>query len=98
MDKWNIDVAHELYAPLEGRLPIRVLQILPGKSSEPLQCRLVATTIEEAQQQFEATSYTWGSPEDPQTIDCNGVPLKIQQNAFDMLKHLRQSDQLCTCF
>ncbi|CAI6339315.1 unnamed protein product [Periconia digitata] len=96
MDSWNSEVARDLYAPLQGVLPIRLLEISPGSASESLHCRLIPTTIEAAQGQFEATSYTWGSPVDPCTIDCNGYPLKIQQNAYYMLMHLRQRDQLRT--
>ncbi|PVI03648.1 HET-domain-containing protein [Periconia macrospinosa] len=96
MESWNRDVAHCLYAPLVGALPFRLLEVFPGTASDPLVCRLIPTTIQDAQAKYEATSYTWGAPANPETIDCDGAPLKIQQNAFHMLNDLRLPDRIRT--
>jgi len=93
MESWNCQVAATLYAPLQGTLPLRILTLLPGRRGDPIRCRLNPTTVEEADQQYEATSYTWGSPENPVTIECDSLPLKIQQNAFHMLSDLRLPDK-----
>lgn len=65
----------------------------PGTGADPVVCRLVSTHLSDAVKQYEATSYTWGSPEDPEIIDCDGIALKIQKNAFHMLLDLRLTDR-----
>ncbi|KAI1501673.1 heterokaryon incompatibility protein-domain-containing protein [Biscogniauxia marginata] len=93
MERWNLDVAPFLYLPLEGHQPFRLLLVHPGLPDEPLVTELIVTTLDKSEGQYEATSYTWGSPEDPPCIICNDVKLRIQRNAFDMLRDLRLPDQ-----
>ncbi|KAK0710136.1 heterokaryon incompatibility protein-domain-containing protein [Lasiosphaeria miniovina] len=92
MDFWNLHLAHDLYKPLEGTLPLRVLQLHPGPVSAPIKCELIVTQLEQIENEYEATSYTWGSPADPLLIECNGLAMRIQRNAFDMLAHIRHPD------
>ncbi|KAI1128964.1 hypothetical protein F5Y10DRAFT_162906 [Nemania abortiva] len=92
MDKWNAEIASSLYQPLTGDLPLRLLVIQPGKLDEPLATELVPTTLDEAQGCYDATSYTWGSPEDPELIRCGGSQLWVQRNAFHMMLDLRRPD------
>ena len=96
MESWNRDVAKQIYAPLAGDLPLRVLELEPGASGDPLRCRLIATNIDQIKGRYEATSYTWGAPVDPETIECDGLPLKIQKNAFAMLNDFRLPDKVRT--
>ncbi|KAI1173251.1 hypothetical protein F4777DRAFT_589985 [Nemania sp. FL0916] len=93
MDQWNSKIASSLYQPLEGDLPIRLLLIHPGEPSQPLKTELVPTTLENAQGCYDATSYTWGSPETPELINCGDSQLWVQRNAFDMMLDLRRPDR-----
>ncbi|RYP43865.1 hypothetical protein DL768_009613 [Monosporascus sp. mg162] len=93
MEFWNADIVSLLYRPLEGHQPLRLLRLEAGRQGEAIACELVPTTLGDATGQYEATSYRWGSPEDPQTITCNGAHMKIQRNAFSMLEGLRLPDR-----
>ncbi|KAI8626514.1 hypothetical protein F5Y19DRAFT_445920 [Xylariaceae sp. FL1651] len=93
MNVWNSDIAPSLYQALVGDSSFRLLLIYPGETSEPLRTKLIPTTLDEAQGRYDATSYTWGSPENPVLINCNGLRLWVQRNAFDMMLDLRQTDQ-----
>ncbi|KAI0399354.1 hypothetical protein F4802DRAFT_51092 [Xylaria palmicola] len=93
MDKWNAAVAASIYQPLEGELPIRLLLIHPGQPDEPLRTELVPTTLDEARGAYDATSYTWGAPADPEQISCGGARLWVQRNAFHMMLDLRRPDR-----
>ncbi|KAI0173430.1 heterokaryon incompatibility protein-domain-containing protein [Hypoxylon sp. FL1284] len=96
MEKWNADIVSLLYKPLSGSLPIRLLRLHPGKPGEGLKAELVPTSIEEVEGRYEATSYTWGSPVDPQSMTCDGLKVIIQKNAFHMLNDLRRTDMART--
>ncbi|KAI2608974.1 heterokaryon incompatibility protein-domain-containing protein [Hypoxylon fragiforme] len=93
METWNAAVSSLLYKPLSGGLAFRLLHLHPGTPDEDLHAELIPTTIDDVAEQYEATSYTWGSPDNPQRMTCNGISLVIQKNAFDMLKTLRKPDQ-----
>ncbi|KAL2210017.1 hypothetical protein CC79DRAFT_1330437 [Sarocladium strictum] len=93
METWNQNVAADLYAPLQGTLPLRILKVHPGTGDDPIQCDLIPTHLDIVAGAYDATSYTWGSPENPQSIQCNGLTLKVQRNAFDMLMDLRAPDR-----
>ncbi|RYO81924.1 hypothetical protein DL762_006856 [Monosporascus cannonballus] len=93
MESWNADIVSLLYRPLEGHQPLRLLRLQAGRPGEAIACELVPTTLGDARGQYEATSYTWGSPDDPQTISCNGARMKVQRNAFSMLDGLRLPDR-----
>lgn len=93
MESWNADITSLLYRPLEGELPLRLLRLGAGQPGQPIVCELVPTDLGDAAENYEATSYTWGSPENPQTITCNGASMKIQKNAFDMLNGIRWPDR-----
>ncbi|KAM5344460.1 hypothetical protein ACJ41O_012996 [Fusarium nematophilum] len=93
MDHWNSAISSLLYSPLTGEDPLRLLQIHPGQRSDPISCHLIPTHLDDVDKTYIATSYTWGSPENPPQIECNGLSMKIQQNAFDMMTDLRLPDQ-----
>ncbi|KAI0195469.1 hypothetical protein F4808DRAFT_452851 [Astrocystis sublimbata] len=93
MDQWNLDIASTLYKPLEGDLPIRLLIVHPGRGDEPLKTELNPTTLDECQESYDATSYTWGSSENPELINCGDLQIWIQRNAFLMLLDLRRPDK-----
>ncbi|KAL7624188.1 hypothetical protein AAE478_005746 [Parahypoxylon ruwenzoriense] len=93
METWNADIVSSLYQSLEGEMPIRLLRLHPGKRGDSLSADIISTSVAEADSQYEATSYTWGSPIDPQCMTCNGLNVVIQRNAFEMLNDLRLPDQ-----
>ncbi|CAJ2499618.1 Uu.00g024710.m01.CDS01 [Anthostomella pinea] len=81
---------------------IRLLQILPGHYSDPVQCTLSTVSINEVEQQpYEALSYTWGALAGMQWIlvidnDASGRThhggLKVRWNCYNTLKRLRRED------
>ncbi|GAP86951.1 putative heterokaryon incompatibility protein [Rosellinia necatrix] len=93
MYEWNHEIAPVLYQPLEGHLPLRLLLIHPGRPDDPLRTELVPTTIDDAKGSYDATSYTWGLPENPESINCGGSQVWIQRNAFHMILDLRRPDK-----
>ena len=75
---------------------IRILSLLPGDRSAPLQCELHRADVprnvspESASgPTFEALSYVWGDGNLCQRIFCNKSLIKITQSLFDALIHLR---------
>lgn len=76
------------YEPLESPDTIRVLELLPGRDSDRIQCELRRTTRSEAPQ-YEALSYAWGDLSEKTEISCGGSKLEIQKNLYDFLKRLR---------
>lgn len=93
MDKWNSEIASVLYKPLKGHLPLRLLLIRPGEPTEPLSTELVPTTLDKARGSYDATSYTWGAPKNPELIKCGDSQLWVQRNAFHMMLDLRRPDE-----
>ncbi|KAK0615092.1 heterokaryon incompatibility, partial [Bombardia bombarda] len=72
---------------------LRLLLLQPGAPFDPIKCDLVPCQLNDVQHTYDATSYTWGSPEDPPQVECNGLTMKVQRNAFDMLTDLRLCDR-----
>lgn len=95
------------YKPLdEKNAEIRVLRLLPGIDTDPLQGELITVQLStELQIEFEALSYVWGTPANPGTITLrqkhidglrneheeSGV-LAISKNLYEALPYLRFSD------
>ncbi|KAJ2977554.1 hypothetical protein NUW58_g7775 [Xylaria curta] len=93
MDKWNSEIAPSLYQSLEGEYPLRLLIIHPAAPNETLKTELIPTTLDQAQGCYDATSYTWGAPENPELISCGDSQLWVQRNAFHMMLDLRRPDK-----
>lgn len=74
---------------LQGR-QIRVLEILPGGSTDAISCRM--EVIELGNKPFEALSYVWGNPGHTVDIECNGHTMAITVNLADALRRTRLSD------
>ncbi|KAK5655524.1 hypothetical protein OQA88_5455 [Cercophora sp. LCS_1] len=70
----------------------RLVELLPGAASDPIQCRLSEVAIG-TQQAYEAISYCWGPPEDKTNIRCNEKQLKIPSSLARALRGLRWSDR-----
>ena len=75
---------------------IRILSLLPGNRSAPLQCELhradvpgVVSPGGAGGPTFEALSYAWGDGNLCQKLFCNKSAIKITQSLYDALIHLR---------
>ncbi|KAK1752724.1 heterokaryon incompatibility protein-domain-containing protein [Echria macrotheca] len=79
-----------VYSPLDpSTTEIRLLIIHPAQDpSFPLICTLQHARLSETPQ-FEALSYTWGSPIPPCPILLNNKSFSIQENAHAALRRLR---------
>jgi hypothetical protein len=71
---------------------IRVLRLSPGTKGEPIECKLVHTTLD-MPLPYRAISYTWGDPSDLKPIVLDDRILSIGRNAFDVLEQLRSPSE-----
>ncbi len=78
---------------------IRILSLLPGHRSAPLQCELHRADVPgllspggASGPTFEALSYAWGDGNLSQRLFCNNSAIKITQSLFDALIHLRHPE------
>ncbi|MDI1490377.1 MAG: hypothetical protein OHK93_001579 [Ramalina farinacea] len=89
-----------VYKPLSQETSeIRILWLLPGSGTSPIEVRLEHVPFESAGQlQYEAISYAWGPPEDPGTINMKTTSsdiistLSIRRNLYEGLQQLRLED------
>lgn len=72
--------------------PIRLVTIKKGLDSEPIQCLLRTTTLEQSRGLHDALSYCWGCQEDPRRITLNGLPFMETQNLYEALLRIRSSE------
>lgn len=93
------------YSPLDSsRDEVRFIRLLPGKPSHDIQIQIYNFPLNlENPPRYEALSYTWGSPNDRDTItilpdsvrlreDGPEYHLSITHNLFSALRHLRYND------
>ncbi|KAM7215264.1 Heterokaryon incompatibility protein (HET) domain containing protein [Rhypophila decipiens] len=82
------------YTPLDSAGgQIRLLVLLPADDfSAPIACSL-DTAYLDRNPQYEALSYTWGSPGKTHDIALNGVPFTVWENAKAALRRLRYADK-----
>jgi hypothetical protein len=89
------------YLPLnESAGEIRLLHLLPGHFTSPIRVVLESTPFSpDAPPDFEALSYTWGSPENPIDIFVGAsgcYTLAVTQNLAEALPYLRLEDRART--
>lgn len=77
-----------IYDPLPAGPYIRVLILEPGRSRQPIRCRLSTVNLEE-DPDFEAISYVWGRGIKRKKIICNDQRVKITANLLQALIALR---------
>ncbi|KAL5355664.1 heterokaryon incompatibility protein-domain-containing protein [Aspergillus floccosus] len=84
---------HDLiYQNLPEQL-IRVLDLLPGSSQEPVQLDISVVPIE-SPGEYEALWYVWGNPKaDLQTVMCHGVEFNVTANLFEGLTRFRETTE-----
>lgn len=72
----------------------RLVEIQPGKPEDPICCNLFTTRARDSPK-YEALSYTWGNPDDKQSIQCRAAAgdraghLLVTQNCASALRRLR---------
>jgi hypothetical protein len=77
------------YEPLRSTEYFRIINLLPSdKCESAINLRLSEVKFA-GNQDYEALSYTWGSTEDPKSIECDAGTLKITRNCETALRHLR---------
>lgn len=76
------------YIPLTAPRTIRLLELHPGKGSDPVEVSLITKPLSNAPA-FEAISYCWGDPSDRREVICNGCQLSITTSLFTGLEHFR---------
>jgi hypothetical protein len=82
------------YEPLDTTgLEIRVVILKPGTKSAPIECDLEhVPTSKKSRPSYKALSYTWGSPEIRKTIRLRGMTVRVRENLWQALYHLRSPD------
>lgn len=91
---------------ITARVQIRLLHLLPGQESDPLECSLeTVTPFEEPNIEtlvnneshptrrllpYEAISYAWGNVNSEETIVCNGKLLSITSSLAAALRRMRR--------
>lgn len=80
------------YQPLPQDQSIRLLQLLPGKENQKVQCRLQAVSTQSCPK-YEAISYVWGPRKERSHILCNGKLIKIPTNLLHCLQRLRHEKE-----
>ncbi|KAI1372126.1 heterokaryon incompatibility protein-domain-containing protein [Hypoxylon crocopeplum] len=85
---------------LSKSLDVRLLEILPGLPSDKICVQLHHVTLDERNPPpYEALSYTWGSPENPVSIEVASLSthdtyeLHVTQNLATAIIHLRHHDR-----
>ncbi|KAH6683620.1 heterokaryon incompatibility protein-domain-containing protein [Plectosphaerella plurivora] len=79
--------------PTDVALPVRFLQLFPAPSQDAdIQCELCLSSLS-GPDDFEALSYTWGSPENPVTIMVQSHPRQVTQNLAAALRRMRHVDK-----
>jgi hypothetical protein len=76
---------------------IRLLLLKPGLKPSPIECSVENLAIAEARSlKFRALSYTWGPPEETETVLLEGIRVQVRKNLWQALYYLRSADtELC---
>jgi len=76
-----------------GSTEFRVLDVLPGWNGSQIKCHLF-TASSMLEIEYEALSYVWGKPEEPQySIDVNDCSIPVTTNLHNALQSLRYPDK-----
>ena len=81
------------YSPLESPSSIRLLEIKPGESFQPIECRLFERNTNSLPE-YEAISYVWGNDELSKEICCDGKSLRLTNSLEAALRRVRLSDHI----
>lgn len=81
------------YQPLPGDDFIRLVTIHPAAFENDVVVTIEAVAFDDSSPQYEALSYTWGSEDDPGTIQVGTAGLSVTQNLLCAFKHLRRDTE-----
>lgn len=76
-----------VYKPLQPN-EIRLIDLQPGRGSEPLRCRLRSVELT-GNSPYESLSYCWGWNKAEVEIGCDDGVVPVTKNLFSALRHLR---------
>lgn len=91
----EMDAAAEIYrcCPLEDAQSIRLLSVSQTEDFEaPLDCALVAASLDDTSTHYQTISYAWESQQRTQPIQVNGMATLITKNLFCALKRIRERE------
>jgi hypothetical protein len=74
-----------------GRQPFRLIHILPGEFSSPIECYLNHYTLDDCPE-YECLSYCWGLSTDKVPVVCNEATLHITPSLESALHYLRDEN------
>lgn len=77
-----------LYKPLTETDEIRLLELQPGLEDATISCTIRHVKLS-GEPSYEALSYEWGSDDVAKAILVNNHPLKVRDNLWNALIHLR---------
>jgi hypothetical protein len=77
-----------VYKALTHHDEIRILELLPGRSHQPLSRKLKHITLGQ-NHDYEALSYEWGSLQSTEKVRCDSVDIDVTLNLIRALKVLR---------
>ena len=78
------------YKELPGEDYVRIMELLPGKKEDAIQCYLTSELRQDAINNYDAVSYTWGESTDPFGIICCNETLSATTNLVDALREIRE--------
>ena len=91
--------------PLLDQFDIRLLELAPGETADPLKCTLSVERLQGVRgcPPYVALSYVWGSPDRAHELECNEHEVLITETLETALRHLRDRaekrrlwiDQIC---
>jgi hypothetical protein len=78
------------YKPLDRKVDsIRLLKLKEGSDTDDIECEFIHVTFA-SKPKYESLSYTWGSPDDPQTIRVDGCKFVVRENLYWAIRNLRR--------
>ena len=72
---------------------IRLIQILPGRSSSVIACKFSVHTLEQSPP-YTALSYAWGDSVADKMITISGAPFYVRENLWQFLHQERKCKRL----
>jgi len=71
-----------------GLLEIRVVTLMPGLKSAPIVCQIdhvvADRTSDDYEKDYNALSYTWGSPDATRKISLQGITVQVRENLWQV--------------
>jgi hypothetical protein len=93
---------HSVWTPLSTESCIRILTLskagpnsFPADAAFTISCSLVQTDLDRptsTADAFDAISYVWGSPDETESIICNGSEVYIRRNLYLALSYIWSAD------